>query len=310
MKLPSSGNTNLVLVRAGPRSLHKQWLSRPGQTQGFDLMVLAYGPTPLALERADFGYIEAPGAKVAGYGAFIHSHRSFVERYARVAMIDDDILADSRSIARCFAIGERLDLSLWQPSLTWDSYTSYITLLRQPGFRSARYVNFVEMMCPFFRTEALVAMKDLLRIGAETGIDVIWSAALGQEPRRLAVLDAVSVKHTAPVGRLKAMNGFDPDESYQGGIDAVTELFGIEFPGCVDMGPSGRFGRLDRLASLAGLALVATAAGRTPLDKTEFWGRWRGDVRRQTFRAAQIQGDLHDIRRVAGVRAAAMPAAV
>lgn len=305
MKLPSGGNANLVLVRAGPRSLHQHWLSPPGQTQGFDLMVLAYGPTPLAPERSDFGHIDAPGAKVAGYGAFLHSYGSFVERYARVAMIDDDILADSRTIARCFAIGERLDLSLWQPSLSWDSYTSYVTLLRHVTPWSARYVNFIEMMCPFFKTEALLAVKDLLRIGAETGIDVVWSAALGQEVRKMAVLDGVSVKHTAPVGRLKAMNGFDPNESYQRGIDEVTDLFGIEFPGCVDMGPTGRFSRFDRFVSLVQTAVMAAASLRTPLDGKEFWGRWRGDMRRQTLGSPVIKGDPQHIRALAYARASA-----
>jgi len=267
-------------------------------------VALAYGPTPLALDRGDFGHVDVPGAKVAGYGAFLREHRDFVQRYARVALIDDDVRADSHTLSRCFDLGESLGLSLWQPSLTWDSYTSYITLLRHPGLTPARYVNFVEMMCPFFKTEALLEVEDLFRLGAETGIDVIWSAILGQEPRRLAVLDGASVKHTAPVGRLMAMNGFDPDEGYEAKIEELVRLFAIEFPGCVGLGPSGRFTFLDRIVSLAQLACVAAAALRTPLYKREFWGRWRGDVRRQTLAPPVIKGDPRRLLSLAMSRAA------
>jgi hypothetical protein len=301
LKLPSGENRNLVLVRAGPRSLHQQWLSRPGTPQNFDLLVLAYGPTYVGCDRPDFGYIDAPGAKVAGYGEFLSNSASLVERYACVAMIDDDILTDSASISECFSTGERFGADLWQPSLTWDSYASYATLLRHPGQAPVRRVNFVEMMCPFFTSASLMRIRDLFLIGAETGIDVLWSAALAADGHSMAVLDNVSVKHTLPVGKLKAMNGFDPDIGYQQLVDELLLSFGIRFPGPKSL-LTGDV--LQDTALTLRSALVALAVLRTPLPKVKLARRWASAMRTLLIRSSAVEGIPAAILAEARVRAA------
>lgn len=295
MKVPSGKHRDLVLVRAGPSSLHGGWMAPREEEQTFDLMVLAYGPTPLAPERADFGYVDIPGYKVAGYGALLRQHRDILERYDQIALIDDDIKTDSRTISDAFELGRVHDLDVWQPSLTRDSHFSHTALLCLPGGAPVRRVNFVEMMCPFFKTATLLEIEDLFQIGAETAIDIFWSCIVGQRAGALAVLNNVSVIHTRPVGILKASNGFD--ETTKGYGDEVRRLmadFDIPtFSGAIPLtssadeprSPAARLG-----AALPMLAVLASVT-KTPMRLRQFFRILVIDILRVTFGDARIHGD-------------------
>ena len=295
MKAPAGRHKDLVLVRAGHRSLHPGWMAPSEDEQTFDLIVLCYEPTFLALDRGDFGHFDIPGYKIAGYGAFFSEHRDLVERYERVALIDDDVETDSQRISRAFELGRIHDLDLWQPTLTWDSHFSYIALLHWAGSAPLRRVNFVEMMCPFFKVAALLEIEDLFQSGAETAVDIFWSCVLGHRGGDLAVLNNVSFTHTRPVGVLKAMNGFS--EASKGYGDEISRLminFGIpKFPGAIPLKSP-----LDQPRSLAArlasaLAMLGVLGGlmRTPMRPHLFLWILLNDILKVLFRKAQIPGD-------------------
>jgi len=271
MRLPAGDNRDLILTRAGPKSLHPGWLAPKEGEQRFDLIVLSYGPTPLAYDRTDFGHIEIPGHKVAGYGAFLRNHSNIIERYDQVAMIDDDIEADYNTLARAFELGRSHNLKIWQPSLSSKSYFSYAAHLDQSGGCKPRYINFVEMMCPFFQSATLLEMSNLFMIGAETGIDVLWSCILGEDPWALAVLDGVTVTHARPVGLLKSMNGFQA--SYNDYIQRVLHQFDVRrFPGAIPIGfpPQHNPTAIVRLRLALSALNVISAIRETPMPKKLF----------------------------------------
>lgn len=295
MKAPSGKNRDLILVRAGSRSLHRGWMAAEPADQPFDLIAIAYAPTFIAPDRDDFGYVEIPGFKVAGYGAFLRQYRQIVERYDQVALIDDDIETDSRAIAKAFELGRAHDLQVWQPSLSWDSHFSYAALLSCPGQPAIRPVNFVEMMCPFFKTPALLEVEDLLHIGAETAVDIFWSCVLGRHPGGLAILNDVIVTHTRPVGDLRAMNGFD--ETVKGYGDEISRLMAAHdvpsFPGAIPLTSSAgeRRSPTARLGSAWAMLGLLGGVSRTPMKLRRFLRILASDMLRVAFGNARIPGD-------------------
>lgn len=218
------GRPNLVIVRAGPRSLHTKWVM--ANVRSFDLLVSAYSEDAPRAGADLWRFI--PGTKVAGYAATLEVYPELASRYQSVALIDDDIECCSEAIDRCFQIGLEYNLDIWQPSLTLDSYFSYAVTLNNDLFK-LRYTNFIEMMCPFFRSERLVRMRQLYSLGFETGIDLVWCSESEIAQRKLAVIDAVAVKHTRPVGLRAEDQGFDSALGYQPQIDAVLNLYQRRF---------------------------------------------------------------------------------
>lgn len=304
MKAPAGKNANLILVRAGGDSLHGHWLAETPDGQSFDLIILAYAPTFHPGDRADCGYIEIPGTKVAGYSAFLKSHRDLIERYERIALIDDDVLTDSAALDRIFAAGAEHGLGLWQPTLTWDSYFSHPALLRQHPSPPVRHVNFVEMMCPFFTQEALLQIEPLFHIDAETAIDILWSCILSQQGP-LAVLDRTPVKHTRPVASLKEMNGF-VDHSYGAVIEQMLCQYNVWFPGAMSLPHRTSARWVGRIAATLRCLSIAPAILRTPYPMP-FPYRFAALLKRQLLRNSQICGNPETVLATALAQSAAIP---
>ena len=55
---------------------------------------------------------------------------ALLDRYERIALIDDDSQNKTVDLSRCFKVGTEFTLQLWQPSLTWDCYATYGATLR------------------------------------------------------------------------------------------------------------------------------------------------------------------------------------
>jgi hypothetical protein len=222
---------NAVIVRAGPKSLHPHWLA--GDPPEFDLYVLAYAPTLPSPPTTYVEELQLPGTKVAGWHNFFTSRPDIFERYERIALIDNDIECSARDINLAFRRGRENDLWLWQPSLTPDSYFSYAMTLKNPLFK-IRYVNYIEMMCPFFSSAYLKECSALFGLGYETGIDLFWCRLRKNSSYRFAVLDEVSVRHTEPVGAQAHLQGFIGESAdYRVVIKKMQSRFKIFFNGPV-----------------------------------------------------------------------------
>lgn len=72
-----------------------------------------------------------------------------VRDYDYIWIPDDDIETDGPTIVRLFAIAAEEGLPLCQPSLTPNSYFSYMHTVQSPSFR-LRYTSLVEVMVPCY----------------------------------------------------------------------------------------------------------------------------------------------------------------
>ena len=215
---------NLVIVRAGPNSLHPHWFT-PEEAK-FDLLVAAYNPH--APSATGEWRIDVPGTKVAGFGKLFDLHPEIFDRYQRIALIDDDIMTNSSDLNSLFRLGQEFQLEIWQPSLSHDSFFTYAITV-QNRLYILRYTDYVEMMCPFFKASALRNIKPLFSEGYESGMDLIWSEMRLANSRKLAIIDAISVKHTRPVGKLRTDQGFDAVEGYIPVIHAFLKKKNLTF---------------------------------------------------------------------------------
>lgn len=243
---PTANAPYLLISRIGPHSLHPRWLPRDG---GFDVLLSCYDPETAPVEGNGILFEYRPGTKVVGYGEIIHEHAALIRQYRYVALFDDDLATDSASLLRLFRIIDAHQLKLAQPALDHQSYFTYACLLQHKRF-TLRHVNFIEMMCPFFRSDALLEVAPLFELGVESGIDLIWSALLHKAPGEFAVIDSIPVRHTRPVGAVKAMNGFVDGRIYETDIHAVLARFGVPWLPALPYGgllPDGRYTR-SRLA--------------------------------------------------------------
>ena len=246
----------LLISRVGAHSLHEGWL-RDAADRNFDVLISAYD------DRAPGSVNEAcmreyrPGPKIAGYAALFAEHRDLIRRYDYVALFDDDIAADAASISTAFAIAAEHNLKIAQPALHHASHYSYAATLRQAGSR-LRFVNYVEMMCPIFRSDILERVEPLFSMGYESGIDLVWCNLVFESAFDFAIIDAATVHHTRPVGRLSGLNGFSAERGYVDDIRAVLARFGLPWLSCVPYAMittlgqvvSSRLGLLWRAASL------------------------------------------------------------
>jgi hypothetical protein len=272
MRLPfSSGNRNLVIVRAGKKSLHPSWLAGAEQPR-FDLLVTAYEDgVPIIAGRDDVATIPVPGRKVAGFNQVFTEHQEIFCDYDRIALFDDDLEIDAAAIDHLFDIGETYGLSIWQPSLAPESFFSYAAFLQNTAF-TLRYSNFIEMMCPVFTARTLADLRPLFALGFETGIDLLWCRCFDMPWFKCAVVDATAVKHTRRMGATAAQQGFTGGRIYDHEMAELLERFGTTFRGPVIYAGVARDGQLIGRSEEIALKTLRQLGhwGKTPMDKRAF----------------------------------------
>jgi hypothetical protein len=150
----------------------------------------------------------------------------------------------------------------------------------------------VEMMCPIFRTSYLRRALPLFGLSFETGIDLVWCRLGDAAPQRFAIIDAVSVRHTRPVGTTRERQGFGKDETYDGQIRTVLDRFGITFRGIVTGSAVTRDGR--RVSSRLAIALQSLRLWQawpvTPMPKRHFARFLTDYLRHCLFRPVNLAG--------------------
>jgi len=223
---------NLVIVRAGKDSLHPGWMnSMDNVAPDFDLLVAAYHEDAMRDDGRHVKYRLVPGSKVRGWHTVLNDYADLVDSYQQVALIDDDIKSDTATLNQCFAAGKDHDLSIWQPSLSHDSFVTYGASLQNEKFL-LRHVNYVEMMCPFFKVSTLRGLTGLFSLGYESGIDLVWCSIVHEAGGKCAIIDACAVTHTRPVGVQKDLNGF-AGKDYEDDIYSCLKLFDMKWPSWV-----------------------------------------------------------------------------
>ncbi|MFT8542023.1 glycosyltransferase family 25 protein [Acetobacter sp.] len=216
---------NLVIVRAGPSSLHPQWLEGlVPEERTWDLCVSYYGTESefSRLDGCEYAILQNKERKWPAIAALLGEDSAFWH-YDYVMMPDDDLAMTGADINRCFAIMAEYKLELAQPALPANTprsqYSHDLTLQRMGNV--LRYTSFVEVMTPLFSREALrecLPSFGLSRSG--WGLDWVWPSILGYPRDRIAIIDSAVAYHTRPVGSDYA--GLTPTQDEQ----KLVALFG------------------------------------------------------------------------------------
>jgi Protein of unknown function (DUF707) len=256
-------NRFLLISRVGPQSLHMGWL-HPVHDRGFDILLSSYDPQMTGPDLPGVTFEHRPGRKVAGYAEVLAAYADRIAHYDYVALFDDDLIIDSASVKRLFETVAALDLKIAQPALTHDSHFTYAALLQDRAF-AFRYVNYIEMMCPVFRRDVLLAIRPLFSMGYESGIDLAWCNVVAATSTDFAVIDSVTVQHVRPVGQMKSENGFVAGKRYEDDIFAVLAHFELPWLSCVPysgLRMNGEMTRSRLLFLLSALRLFGAIGSR------------------------------------------------
>ncbi len=266
-------NTDVVIVRAGKNSVHRNWMQ--GQP-AYDLIVFAYEELPPELTSMATAAITLAGPKIYSWDQLFSQRPEILQNYRQIALLDDDLICTAADINASFAAGARYQLDLWQPSLSWDSYFSYAVALHNPLFR-LRYVNFIELMCPFFSAAHLRLALPLFALGFETTVDRLWCRLQPDGRYAYAIIDAVQFRHSRPVGQNAAAQGFLKDATrrdgnmYQAVIDRTESELNLFFRGPVAYAGITRKGtRVGGRVVMAAMSLVLFLARRRRVNKLFF----------------------------------------
>jgi hypothetical protein len=192
-------STNLVVVRAGDKSLHGCW--REGAQLGhFDLVVSHFGENQNLYCSPEENKVARKGGKWDGIHALLIEEPAITEKYDYFWFPDDDVSVSSGDVSRLFEIARLNLLDVCQPSLSHDSFYSHIIYLQCPSFK-LRYVNSVEIMVPCIAKRSL---QRILPFFSSTrsgfGLDGLWTKLMEDNFRKSAIIDTISVTHTRPIG--------------------------------------------------------------------------------------------------------------
>jgi hypothetical protein len=190
---------DLIIVRAGPRSLHPIWLD-PGTPCPWDLFVCPYKELPPGVAGAAgviVGDVIA-GQKWTGLRTLLNRWQGWRE-YRYIILADDDLFALPATWSRFFERCAHHAAKLASPALAEESYFSHCVTIRNTSF-VARRVSFIEAMMPCFRADVLsdlLPTLDATASGWGWGLDVIWAHLLSY--RDIFIIDETPVIHTRPV---------------------------------------------------------------------------------------------------------------
>jgi hypothetical protein len=218
-----SNNDRLVLCTIAPGGFYNSLYGGPG----FDVAHISFDTIP-----PDFDISKS--MKTFSFKGFKHhilynilnTHWPEVfNKYKYIWLPDYDVdFGTVDDIVRLFDEAESNDCNICQPSLSQDSFRSFELVVNRNknGFRRT---NFVEIMCPLFKSEVLKNLLWTLKITySGWGQDIIWAKELKYEG--LGIVDSVVVKHTKPVGsqHWQLPNRINADRE----LELVLELMGIQ----------------------------------------------------------------------------------
>jgi hypothetical protein len=244
MSIPAT-KSNLVVVRAGDKSLHRQWLSG-GAPRNWDLVVSYYGSDTDIFRDDDSWRIDHRGGKWDGLYKLFTEHPRLLD-YERIWLPDDDISTTTEAVNRIFDAMVDYGVDLMQPSLTPDSYVSWYHTLANRKYRF-RYSNLVEIMVPCLTSAHLKTVLPLMRASMSgVGLDYVWCRLFPNPMWRAGILDEVSVRHTRPIGSALAVEMRGVDRSAEDELENIRRMVpGLSRRPQKEMHPYGAIDRSGR----------------------------------------------------------------
>jgi len=231
----------LVVVRAGDRSMHPQWLAQTG-ARNWDLIVHYYGDDPQRYPTSGGGLvrIDSKGPKWPALHKLLSDTRDAWREYDYIWFPDDDLAASCEDINRMFELMAALGIELAQPSLSWDSDSDLLMTLHNPNF-ALRFSSFIEPMAACFSRALLERVVPTFgEIISGRGLGYVWPRYLQSPATQCAILDRIQVTHTRPVAGpnlpFHKTDGVDPQTE----MDWLLKKHGV--PAAIQLS----YGALDR----------------------------------------------------------------
>jgi hypothetical protein len=211
---------NLVIVRAGDRSLHPTWPGIDARERDWYLVVSYYGDD-LDIYRAPRSVrFRHPGGKFEGIHSLLTDVPILLDDIDYVWLPDDDIEIDADTVSKLFRALPAYGLALAQPALSEDSFVNVPITRRVPG-SILRRTNYVEMMAPCFKKELLLELLPLFK-GLRFGwaLDHYWGAVAAKHGGA-GIFDVFTMKHTR-----EPMTGelYDRSAAWQSPVGEAREL--------------------------------------------------------------------------------------
>jgi len=184
---------NLVIVRAGDKSLHQRWV---GEDRTWDLFVSAYGSSPRKY-KDDGEYFHAkPGGCWSGNAAAVDMLGDLVNGYEFVAFPNDDLQATTRQWNRLFEECSNHGLDFAHPSLLRNCVGS---LRPQTGVRIRIVARLPDVNCPVLSQAVLPKVRHTFG-ESEIGLGLMWVWPHLCPGSKTAVVDSVVFDHTRALG--------------------------------------------------------------------------------------------------------------
>lgn len=219
----------------------------------WDLQLNAYGSDESRIQDGDLLPVIDRGTKWDSLVRHFRSQPELLDRYSHVMLPDDDVLMDAASINRMFELVVEHDLTMAQPSLSYDSFISHPIVLQCPQFK-LRYTNFIESMSCCMKSSFLKRLLPMFEHHfTGWGTDLIWAMLMEDPAYKAAIIDEVSMTHTrplmvGPIYKTFASQNTDPRKeidklrlSFENPPDAMMIYGGILASGRVVSGPEARF---------------------------------------------------------------------
>jgi hypothetical protein len=188
---------DLMIVRAGPRSLHPTWLD-PGKARNWDLFICPCEEVPPPPPAGAAGLLVSQviaGTKWGGLKVLLQKWQGWRD-YRYVMLADEDLFATQDTWSRFFEKCAACHANLAQPAFAEDAPYRHWLAVRNTEFTTRR-VSCVEFAAPCFRADVLselLATFDMSTNG--WGLDFLWGRRL--DYKDLFVIDETPVISTRP----------------------------------------------------------------------------------------------------------------
>jgi hypothetical protein len=284
---------NLIIVRCGDKSLHPLWLPAEGQQASWDLILNYYGDEATSFSDLRYPRIDTKGPKYMGLNQLLKEYWEIIREYKYIWFPDDDLRFTCEDANRLFEYCHKYNVAIAQPALHPSSYIALPITLANPLF-DVRFTSVVEVMAPCFEVGALSKVKETFCESLTgCGLDFVWPTRLGSAARRVAVIDAVTVVHTRPVGGPNHNALRERGSSALEEIEQVMRRFGVQrrhyyvWSGVLK---NARMKLEEPRIVLLVFLFLGTVLGAIPADKWPAGSKWRSilSLFRAQFRRPQF----------------------
>ena len=193
----------LIIVAAGHTSLHRAWIVPDSQ---YDVLTIDYSKNSIHADCGSKYYLKGKGTKWHLVKQAIEKFNDIIRSYNFIWIPDDDIYINRENIIKLFETAQKYDLFLSQPALSRESYYSFKPTLKVPLIE-ARITNFVEIMAPLFRADALFLNTDIFSTNKSGwGIEYFYQEYSCKKKLKMGIIDKYHVTHTRPINVSQSVN--------------------------------------------------------------------------------------------------------